>query len=276
MATKKIKPTSNGTRNTIISDFSSITTTSPEKSLLIKINPKSGRNNQGRITVENRRSGCKKFYRLVDFKRSKDGIKAKVVSIEYDPNRTARIALLNYTDGTKSYILAPVGLNVGDIVESGLGAEIKTGNSLPLSAIPVGTIIHNIEMQPGRGAQLIRSAGSSAQLMAKENDYAVIRLTSGELRLIRLVCKATIGSVSNTEHRNIKIGKAGKNFHRGKRPNVRGSAKNPCDHPHGGGEGKAPIGKSAPVSATGVIALGYKTRKRNKPSNKYIISRKKK
>jgi len=275
VATKKIKPISNGTRNMIVSDFSTITTTSPEKSLLIKINPKSGRNNQGRITVENRRSGSKKFYRLIDFKRSKDGIKAKVVSIEYDPNRTARIALLNYVDGTKTYILAPIGLNVGDILESGLTAEIRVGNSLPLSAIPVGTIIHNIEMQPGRGAQLVRSAGVSAQLMAKENDYAVIKLSSGELRLIRIECRATIGTVSNTEHRNIKIGKAGKNFHRGKRPNVRGSAKNPCDHPHGGGEGKAPIGRPAPLSATGVIALGYKTRNKKKPSEKYIISRKK-
>lgn len=275
MATKKIKPISNGTRNMIVSDFSTITTTSPEKSLLIKINPRSGRNNQGRITVENRRSGSKKFYRLIDFKRSKDGIKAKVVSIEYDPNRTARIALLNYVDGTKTYILAPIGLNVGDILESGLTAEIRVGNSLPLSAIPVGTIIHNIEMQPGRGAQLVRSAGVSAQLMAKENDYAVIKLSSGELRLIRIECRATIGTVSNTEHRNIKIGKAGKNFHRGKRPNVRGSAKNPCDHPHGGGEGKAPIGRPAPLSATGVIALGYKTRNKKKPSEKYIISRKK-
>lgn len=275
MATKKIKPISNGTRNMIISDFSTITTTSPEKSLLVKINPRSGRNNQGRVTVENRRSGSKKFYRLIDFKRSKDGIKAKVVSIEYDPNRTARIALLNYIDGEKTYIIAPIGLNVGDILESGLKAEIKVGNSLPLSSIPVGTIIHNIEMQPGRGAQLVRSAGASAQLMAKENDYAVIKLTSGELRLIRLECRATIGSVSNTDHRNIKLGKAGKNFHRGKRPNVRGSAKNPCDHPHGGGEGKAPIGRPAPVSAKGLIALGYKTRKKKKPSNKYIISRKK-
>jgi len=275
VATKKIKPMSNGTRNMIISDFSTITTTSPEKSLLVKINPKAGRNNQGRITVENRRSGSKKFYRLIDFKRSKDGIKAKVASIEYDPNRTARIALLNYIDGEKTYILAPVGLNVGDILESGLTAEIRVGNSLPLSAIPVGTIIHNIEMQPGRGAQLVRSAGTSAQLMAKENDYAVIKLSSGELRLIRLTCRATIGTVSNTDHRNTKIGKAGKNFHRGKRPNVRGSAKNPCDHPHGGGEGKCPIGRPAPLSATGVIALGYKTRNKKKPSEKYIISRKK-
>jgi large subunit ribosomal protein L2 len=276
VVTKKIKSITNGTRNTIISDFSSITKTKPEKSLLLRKVDKAGRNNQGKITVENRRSGNKKFYRIIDFKRNKDKIKAKVVSIEYDPNRTARIALLYYFDGEKRYIISPVGLKVGDILESGSESEIKIGNSLPLRNIPIGTMIHNIEIQPNKGAQLVRSAGSSSQLMAKENEYAVIRLTSGELRLIRLECKATIGVVSNTEHRNIKIGKAGKNFHRGKRPNVRGSAKNPNDHPHGGGEGRAPIGKSAPVSATGVIALGYKTRKKNKQTNKYIISRKKK
>jgi len=275
VVTKKLKAMTNGTRNTVVSDFASITTTKPEKSLLVKKNVKAGRNNQGRITVENRRGGAKKFYRLVDFKRDKDGIKCRVATIEYDPNRTARIALLNYIDGEKRYIIAPVGLNVGDVLESGKDAEIRIGNSLTLKDIPVGTTIHNIEMQPGRGAQLVRSAGASAQLMAKENDYAAIKLASGELRLIRVSCKATIGAVSNSEHRNIKIGKAGKNFHRGRKPNVRGAAKNPNDHPHGGGEGKAPVGRPGPVSATGVLALGYKTRKKKKHSSKYIISRKK-
>lgn len=275
MSTRKIKSITNGSRNMIISDFSEITTTKPEKSLCVFQKPKSGRNNLGRVTVENRRNGNKKFYRVIDFKRDKDSIPAKVISIEYDPNRTARIALIQYTDGEKRYILAPSKLLIGDILMSGSKAEIKLGNSLPLKDIPVGTIIHNIELYAGRGAQLVRSAGSSAQLMAKEEKYAVIKLASGELRLIRLECKATIGSLSNIEHRNISIGKAGKNFHRGHRPNVRGSAKNPCDHPHGGGEGKAPVGRPGPVTAKGIPTLGYKTRNKKNISSKYIISRRK-
>lgn len=276
MATRKIKGMTNGTRNMIISDFSEITTTSPEKTLLVKNKNHAGRNNQGKITTRHRCAGHKKFYRLIDFKRDKDGIKAKVVSIEYDPNRTARIALLHYTDGEKRYVLAPIGLQVGEFILSGEGIEIKIGNSLKLKDIPVGSIIHNIELYPTRGGQLVRSAGSSAQLMAKEGKYAIIRLSSGELRKILLECRATIGQLSNIEHRNIRIGKAGKMKHRGRRPHVRGSAMNPNDHPHGGGEGKAPIGRPGPVSPTGVPALGYKTRNKKKTTEKYIISRKKK
>jgi len=276
MATRKLKAMTNGTRNMIISDFSEITCTKPEKSLLAKKNNRAGRNNQGKITVRHRCAGNKKFYRIIDFKRDKDLIKAKVATIEYDPNRTARIALLHYMDGEKRYILAPVGLKVGEILRSGEGVEIKIGNALKLTDIPVGTVIHNIELYPTKGAQLVRSAGTSAQLMAKEGKYAVIRLTSGELRKVLIECKATIGQLSNTEHRNIRIGKAGKMKHRGRRPHVRGAAMNPNDHPHGGGEGKAPAGRPAPVSPTGVPAIGYKTRNKKKASEKYIISRKKK
>ncbi len=276
MAIKKIKPMTNGTRNMITSDFSEITRDYPEKSLLAKKDKNAGRNNTGSITVRHRGGGNRQFYRLVDFKRNKDGVKARVESVEYDPNRTARIALLSYSDGAKSYILAPLGIKVGDTIQSGKeGVEIKIGNALKLEDIPVGTIIHNIEINPGRGAQLVRSAGGSAQLMAKEGAYAVIKLSSGELRLIRLECRATIGQVSNIEHRNIRIGKAGKNRHRGWRPTVRGSVMNPNDHPHGGGEGRAPIGRPGPVSPWGKPTLGYKTRDKKNITSKYIINRRK-
>lgn len=273
MAGRRLKSVTNGTRNTVLADFFDITSDKPEKSLLIRRKKKAGRNNQGKITVRHRGGGHKQFYRLVDFKRDKDNIPAKVASIEYDPVRTARIALLNYIDGEKRYILAPVGLKLGDnVMSGGKSVEIKVGNSIILEFIPIGTVIHNIELNPRRGGQLIRSAGSSAQLMAKEGGYGVIKLTSGEIRLIRLGCKATIGQISNTEHRNIKWGKAGKSRHKGRRPVVRGSVMNPNDHPHGGGEGKAPIGRSGPVSPQGLPALGYKTRK-NKCSDRYIIKR---
>ncbi len=274
MSTRVVKPMTNGTRNMIYSDFSEITTDIPEKSLLSKKDKNAGRNNSGQITVRHRGGGNRQLYRVIDFKRDKDGIKSTVASIEYDPNRTARIALLNYIDGEKRYILAPLGLKVGTIVESGL-TEIRVGNALKLANIPVGTIIHNIELHPGRGAQLVRSAGSSAQLMAKEGDYAVIKMASGELRRIRLECKATIGQLSNIEHRNIRIGKAGKSRHLGRRPHVRGSVMNPNDHPHGGGEGRAPIGRPGPVSPQGKPTLGYKTRNKRKTTSKYIINRRK-
>lgn len=275
MGTRIVKGASNGSRNMIYSDFSEITRTTPEKSLLGKKDKHGGRNNKGEITVRHRGGGNRQLYRCIDFKRDKDGIKSRVSAIEYDPNRTARIALLNYFDGEKRYILSPVGLKVGDIVQSGQGVEIRIGNALKLADIPVGTVIHNIELNPGKGAQLVRSAGASAQLMAKEGDYAVVRLSSGELRLIRLECRATLGQVSNIEHRNIRLGNAGKSRHRGRRPYVRGSAMNPNDHPHGGGEGKAPIGHPGPVSPQGKPALGSKTRHKRKITGQYIISRKK-
>ncbi|MDD5455623.1 MAG: 50S ribosomal protein L2 [Candidatus Margulisbacteria bacterium] len=276
MAIKNIKPMGNGTRNMITSDFSEITTSKPEKSLIKALKKNGGRNNYGQITVRHKGGGNRQFYRAVDFKRDKDGVKAKVASVEYDPNRTSRIALLNYFDGEKRYILAPTGLKVGDVLQSGsVDVEIKIGNCLKLADIPVGTVIHNIEINPGRGGQLVRSAGSSAQLMAKEGDYAVIRLASGELRQIRIDCKATIGQLSNIEHRNIRLGKAGKSRHRGIKPHVRGSAMNPNDHPHGGGEGKCPVGHPGPLTPQGKPTRGFKTRNKKKITDKYIITRRK-
>jgi len=257
--------------------FEEITKKAPEKSLLQRLTKKAGRNVYGRITVRHRGGGHKRMYRVIDFKRNEfDGIPAKVVAIEYDPNRTSRIALLQYANGAKRYILAPVGLKVGDTVVSGPDADIKVGNALPLANIPVGTVIHNIELQPGRGGQMVRSAGASAQIMAKEGGFALLRLPSGEQRKVHLTCRATVGQVGNLEHENIVLGKAGKSRHLGIRPTVRGVVMNPVDHPHGGGEGKAPIGRPGPVTPWGKPTLGYKTRKPNKASDKYIVSRRKK
>ena len=254
------------------SAFSEITTTTPEKSLLESKNKTGGRNANGRITVRHIGGGNRNKYRIIDFKRNKDNVPAKVASIEYDPNRSANIALLHYADGEKRYILAPVGLNKGDVVVSGEDADIKTGNSLPLEKIPVGTMIHNIEMHPGKGGQIARAAGNAAQLMAKEGKYAILRMPSGEMRYIPIKCKATIGQVGNLDHEIVSIGKAGRKRHMGVKPTVRGVVMNPCDHPHGGGEGKSPIGMPSPVTPWGVPTLGYKTRKKNK-SNKFIIKR---
>lgn len=276
MGIKKYKPTSPGRRFMTVSTFEEITKKEPEKSLTISLNKKAGRNVYGRITVRHRGGGHKRLYRIIDFKRDKDGIPAKVASIEYDPNRTAYIALLHYADGEKRYIIAPYGLQVGDTVMSGENAEIKIGNALPLKNIPVGTIVHNIELVPGKGGQLVRAAGAAAQLIAKEGDYAQLRLPSSEVRMVRLECKATIGQVSNLDHENITLGKAGRSRWLGIRPTVRGSAMNPVDHPHGGGEGKAPIGRPSPVTPWGKPTLGYKTRKKNKLSDKYIVRRRKK
>ncbi|GGJ01091.1 50S ribosomal protein L2 [Alicyclobacillus cellulosilyticus] len=273
MGIKKYRPTSPGRRFMSVSTFEEITTDEPEKSLLVPLKKRAGRNNQGRITVRHRGGGHKRMYRIIDFKRDKDGIPAKVATIEYDPNRSARIALLHYADGEKRYIIAPVGLKVGDTVMSGPNADIKPGNALPLANIPVGTVIHNIELYPGRGGQLVRAAGAAAQLLAKEGDYAHVRLTSGEVRLIRLECRATVGQVGNLDHENINIGKAGRSRWLRRRPAVRGVAMNPVDHPHGGGEGKAPIGRKSPVTPWGKPTLGKKTRKKNKPSNKFIVRR---
>ncbi|AEE97325.1 50S ribosomal protein L2 [Mahella australiensis] len=276
MGIKKYKPTSPARRFMTVSTFDEITKEVPEKSLLKPLPKKSGRNVYGRITVRHRGGGNKAKYRVIDFKRDKDNIPAKVAAIEYDPNRSANIALLHYVDGEKRYILAPLGLNVGDTVISGEGADIKPGNALLLKDIPVGTGIHNIELTPGKGAQMVRSAGAEAQLMAKEGDYAHVRLPSGEVRLVRLNCRATIGQVGNIDHENIKIGKAGRKRHMGIRPTVRGVVMNPVDHPHGGGEGKAPIGHPGPLTPWGKPTLGYKTRKKHKYSDKYIINRRKK
>lgn len=273
MAIKKYKPTSPGRRFMTVSTFEEITKKKPEKSLLRAKSKTAGRNVYGRITVRHRGGGNKRKYRIIDFKRNKDGIRAKVAAIEYDPNRTANIALLHYIDGEKRYIIAPNGLVVGDFVESGESADIKIGNCLPLKSIPTGTHIHNIELKPGKGAQLVRSAGNAAQLMAKEGQYAHIRLPSGEVRMIRLECKATIGQVGNVENENISIGKAGRKRWMGIRPTVRGSAMNPVDHPHGGGEGRSPIGRPAPVTPWGKPTLGLKTRKKNKASDKLIVRR---
>ncbi len=275
MAVKKYSPTSPARRFMTVSTFSNITKKEPEKSLLETKKKTGGRNVYGRITVRHHGGGTKQKYRIIDFKRDKDGIPAKVAAIEYDPNRTANIALLYYVDGEKRYILAPLDVTVGDVLESGPDADIKPGNALPLANIPVGTMIHNIEMKPGKGGQLVRSAGGSAQLMAKEGDYAQIRLPSGEVRMIRISCKATIGQLSNIEHENIKIGKAGRSRWLGKRPSVRGVVMNPVDHPHGGGEGKSPIGRPSPVTPWGKPTLGYKTRKKNKKSDKFIVKRRK-
>lgn len=275
MAVKKYKPTSPGRRDMTSYTFEEITTSKPEKSL-VKINRKrAGRNSSGRITVRHRGGGSKRKIRLVDFKRDKQGIPARVATIEYDPNRTARLALLNYVDGEKRYILAPLGVRVGDMVQSGPDAEIRPGNALPIANIPTGTMIHNIEMKEGKGGQMVRSAGGTAQLMAKEGDYAQIRLPSGEVRLVRQVCYATIGQIGNVEHGNIRLGKAGRKRNKGIRPTVRGSAMSPRDHPHGGGEGRSPIGMPSPKTPWGQKTLGYRTR-RNKTTDKYIVRRRRK
>ena len=272
MATIKYKPTTPSRRNMMSPSFDEVTKFSPEKSLIVKKKKNAGRNSYGKITVRHHGGGNKQKYRLIDFKRNTDE-SAKVIGIEYDPNRTSYIALLENEAGKRSYIVAPVGLTDGDVVTAGADADIKPGNVLPISAIPVGTIIHNIELYPGKGAQLVRSAGAFAQLMAKENGSAQIRLPSGEVRIVRLDCKATIGQVGNLEHENIKLGKAGKTRHRGIRPTVRGSVMNPCDHPHGGGEGKSPVGRPGPVTPWGKPALGYKTRNKKARTDKFIIKR---
>lgn len=276
MAIKKFKPTSNGRRNMSVSSFTEITTDTPERTLLAPLSKRAGRNNQGRITVRHQGGGHKRQYRLIDFKRNKDGIPGRVATVEYDPNRTANIALVHYADGEKRYILAPKGIQVGQVVESGAEADIKTGNALPLENIPVGTIIHNVELKPGRGGQLARSAGAEAQILGREGKYTLVRLASGEVRLVLSTCRATIGQVGNIEHELIRVGKAGRSRWLGKRPAVRGSVMNPNDHPHGGGEGRSPIGMPSPLSPWGKPTLGYKTRKRNKPSNKYIVRKRKK
>ena len=273
MGIKRYKPTSAARRFMTVSTYEEITCTKPERSLLEDQRHTAGRNANGRITVRHHGGGNKRKYRIIDFKRNKDGIPATVKTIEYDPNRTANIALLFYADGEKRYMLAPVGLNVGDKVMSGAEADIKVGNALPIESIPVGTMIHNIELQPGKGGQLARAAGMSAQLMAKEGRFAQVRMPSGEMRLINVKCKATIGMVGNVEHEIVSIGKAGKKRHMGVRPTVRGSVMNPCDHPHGGGEGKSPIGRSGPVTPWGKPALGYKTRKKKNTTNKFILKR---
>ena len=273
MAIKAYKPTTPGRRGMTVTDYSGLSKVAPEKSLLQPLKKNAGRNNTGRITVRHHGGGNRQKYRVIDFKRDKTDMPAKVLTLEYDPNRSAHIALVQYEDGEKRYIVAPHGLKVGDTVVSGAGADIKTGNALPLSSIPVGTFIHNIELYPGKGAQLARSAGIQAQLMAKENGYAMVRLPSGELRNVSDKCMATIGQVGNIDHENVNLGKAGRTRHMGIRPTVRGSVMNPCDHPHGGGEGKSPIGRPGPVTPWGKPALGYKTRGRHKSSDKFIVKR---
>jgi ribosomal protein L2, bacterial/organellar len=273
MAIKRFRPTSPARREYTVSDFAEITSTKPEKSLLQSKNRTGGRNSYGRITVRHIGGGGRQKYRIVDFKRDKDGIPAKVASIQYDPNRSANIALLNYADGEKRYILAPLGLNAGDTIVSGDGADIKTGNALKLRDVPVGTMVHNIEMQPGKGGQIARSAGSQAQLMAKEGAMATLRMPSGEMRYVPLLCKATIGQVGNLDFENVSLGKAGRKRHMGVKPTVRGVVMNPNDHPHGGGEGKSPVGMPGPVTPWGVPTLGYKTRHKRNPTSKYIIKR---
>jgi large subunit ribosomal protein L2 len=273
MGIRKYNPTTPGLRGMTVSTFEEITTDKPEKSLTVTLKKHAGRNVRGKITVRHRGGGVRPKYRIIDFKRKKDGVPGKVSTIEYDPNRSANIALIFYADGDKRYIIAPNKLKVGDSVISGPQADIQIGNALPLANIPVGTIIHNIEMKPGKGAQMVRAAGNGAQLMAKEGNYAQVRLPSGEVRRIRIECRATIGEVGNLDHENIKLGKAGRKRHMGWRPTVRGSVMNPNDHPHGGGEGKAGIGRDGPVTPWGKPALGYKTRKKNKPSDKYIVKR---
>ncbi len=273
MGIKTYNPYTPSRRNMTGSDFSEITTSTPEKSLVVSLKKNAGRNNQGKITVRHQGGGSRRKYRLIDFKRNKDGIPATVKTIEYDPNRTANIALICYADGQKSYILAPNGLKVGQTVMNGPAAEVKVGNCLPFQNIPVGAEVHNIELYPGKGGQLVRSAGNSAQLMAKEGKYATLRLPSGEMRMVPIICRATIGQVGNIEHELINIGKAGRKRHMGIRPTVRGSVMNPNDHPHGGGEGKTGIGRPGPVTPWGKPALGLKTRKKNKQSNKLIVRR---
>jgi large subunit ribosomal protein L2 len=277
MGIKSYKPTSPGIRQMTMPTFEEITKVAPEKSLLQRLTSKAGRNVYGRITVRHQGGGHKRMYRVIDFKRNEfDGMPAKVVSIQYDPNRTPRIALVQYPNGVKRYILAPVGLNVGDSIVSGPQSDIKIGNTLPLANIPVGTLVHNVELRPGRGGQMVRSAGASAQIMAKEGGFALLRLPSGEQRKVHVTCRATIGQVGNLEHENVVLGKAGRKRHMGIRPTVRGSVMNPVDHPHGGGEGKSPIGRPGPVTPWGKPTLGYKTRKAKKKSDQYIVSRRKK
>ena len=273
MALKKYNPTSPARRFMTVSTFEGITKNEPEKSLVETLRKNGGRNSYGRITVRHQGGGARQKYRIIDFKRDKDGVKAKVASIEYDPNRTANIALLHYVDGEKRYILAPVNLNAGDIVESGEKADIKPGNALPLANMPVGTLIHNIELKPGKGGQMVRAAGNVAQLMAKEGQYAQVRLPSGEVRMVAISCKASIGQLSNVDNENISIGKAGRRRWMGVRPTVRGVVMNPVDHPHGGGEGKSPIGRPSPVTPWGKPTLGFKTRKKKNKSDKYIVKR---
>jgi large subunit ribosomal protein L2 len=275
MAVKKYKPVTPGTRNMTGHSFEEITKSKPERSLLVPLRKSGGRNSYGRVTVRHRGGGHRRFIRIIDFKRDKRDIPAKVAAIEYDPNRTARLALLIYVDGEKRYIVAPMDLKVGDTVMAGAGAEIRSGNALPIASIPVGTLIHNIEVKEGRGGQMVRSAGGAAQLLAKEGDFAQVRMPSGEVRLIHQVCYATVGQVGNLDHSNVKLGKAGRNRHKGIRPTVRGSAMSPRDHPHGGGEGRQPIGLPGPKSPWGKPTLGYKTR-RNKKSDQYIVRRRSK
>ena len=273
MGIRKINPITPGQRFMTVSTFEEITRKTPERSLIEDKKKNAGRNVTGKITVRHQGGGARQKYRIIDFKRNKDNVPAKVFSVEYDPNRSANIALLHYLDGEKRYIIAPLGLKVGDMIVSGEGADIKVGNALPIANIPVGTMSHCIELKPGKGAQLVRSAGNAAQLMAKEGAYAQVRLPSGEVRLIPMNAKATIGQVGNIDHANIQLGKAGRKRHMGVRPSVRGSVMNPCDHPHGGGEGKSPIGKPGPVTPWGKPALGYKTRKHKNPTNKFIVRR---
>ncbi len=273
MAIRTYKPTTPARRQMTSTDYTGLSKVAPEKSLLESLSKNSGRNNTGKITVRHRGGGNRKKYRIIDFKRDKSGVPAQVATLEYDPNRSAHIALLQYEDGEKRYIIAPNGLKVGDTVMSGPDADIKPGNALPLTNIPVGTFIHNVELYPGKGAQLARAAGIMAQLMAKENGYAMIRLPSGELRNVPANCMATVGQVGNIDHENVSYGKAGRKRHMGWRPTVRGSVMNPCDHPHGGGEGKSPIGRPGPVTPWGKPALGYKTRKNHNRSDKFIVKR---
>ena len=273
MGIKQFKPVTPSRRGMTVSTFEEITKTKPERSLTTRLRKNAGRNSYGRITVRHQGGGNRRKYRIIDFKRRKENVPATVVAIEYDPNRSANIALLQYEDGEKAYILAPNGLKVNDKVMAGANADIKPGNCLPISSIPVGTMIHCIELKPGKGAQMVRSAGNSAQLMAKEGKYAHVRLPSNEMRLVSIDCKATIGEVGNSEHENVKLGKAGKSRWLGKRPEVRGSVMNPNDHPHGGGEGKSPVGRPGPVTPWGKPALGYKTRNKKKASNKFIVKR---
>ena len=275
MGMKHFNPTTPSLRNMTVSTFEEITKKTPEKSLLATKKKNSGRNSYGRITVRHQGGGNRQKYRIIDFKRRKDNVIATVIGIEYDPNRSANIALIEYEDGEKAYILAPIGLTDGDKVISGDKADIKPGNCMKIESIPVGTMIHNIELNPGQGGKLVRAAGQEAQLMAKEGNYAHVRLPSGEMRLVMAVCRATIGTVGNSDHENVKIGKAGRSRHMGKRPEVRGSVMNPVDHPHGGGEGRAPVGHAGPMTPWGKPALGYKTRKKNKQSDKFIVKRRK-
>lgn len=276
MPLKKYKPTTNGRRNMSSLDFAEITTNTPEKALLKALPKKAGRNNQGKLTVRHQGGGHKRQYRIIDFQRNKDGVPGRIATVEYDPNRTANIALVHYADGEKRYIIAPKGIQVGTEVISGSEADIKAGNALPLKNIPVGTTVHNIELKPGKGGQLVRSAGASAQILGKEGKYVLVRLVSGEVRMILETCRATIGQVGNLEHELVSVGKAGRSRWKGIRPTVRGSAMNPNDHPHGGGEGKAPVGRKSPMSPWGKPTMGYKTRKKKNTSEQFIIRHRKK